>query len=118
MDVSERPRESRREAVLASLAFVAPAEAERRFRELMNSTGGALNEWDQRFLDFIGAHAGERLLAGTLGGGFFFVFSLRDAAGFWMLSARDGARGKGFLTRHDAERILELARLKGLVPPA
>jgi hypothetical protein len=118
MDVSESPRESRREAVLASLALVAPADVERRFRDLMNSTGGALNEWDQRFLDFIGAHAEDRLLAGTLGGGFFFTFSPRDAAGFWILSARDGARGKGFLTRHDAERILELARLKGLVPPA
>jgi hypothetical protein len=116
MDMSERPRESRREAVLASLAFVATADVDRRFRELMNGNGGALNEWDQRFLDFIAARSGERLLSGTLGGGFFFAFSPRDAAGFWILSARDGAKGKGFLTRHDAERILELARIKGLIP--
>ncbi len=115
MDESESARESRRDAVLASLAFVAPEEVERRFRELMNSTGGALNEWDQRFLDFIAAHAGEALLSGTLGGGFFFAFSVRDLAGFWILSRRDGAKGKGFLTGHDAKRILELARLKGLV---
>lgn len=116
MDVSESPRESRREAVLASLAFVAPDDVERRFRELMNSAGGALNEWDQRFLDFIAAHSGERFLAGTLGGGFFFAFSPRDAAGFWILSARDGAKGKGFLTHYDSERIFELARIKGLAP--
>lgn len=116
MAFSEHTRESRREAVLASLAFVAPGEVERRFRELMSAAGGAINEWDQRFLDFIATHADERLLSGTLGGGFFFAFSPRDGAGFWILAARDGAKGKGFLTRHDAERIHELARVKGLLP--
>jgi len=116
METFENTRESRREAVLASLAFVAPGEVERRFRELMSLSGGVFNEWDQRFLDFIAAHADERLLSGTLGGGFFFAFSLRDASGFWILSTRDGAKGKGFLTRHDADRILELARLKALIP--
>ncbi len=115
METPDYTQESRREAMLASLAFVAPDEIGRRFRDLMTISGGAFNEWDQRFLDFIGAHADERLLSGTLGGGFFFAFSLRDASGFWILSTRDGARGKGFLTRHDADRILELARQKALV---
>lgn len=114
-DTIERVRENRREAMLASLALSEAAEVERRFREFMNGAGGAFNEWDQRFLDFIARHAGERLLTGTAGGGFYFAFSAGDSAGFWVLAAPDGGRGKGFLTRHDAERILELARAKGLV---
>lgn len=115
MESSEDLRSSRREAVLASLALSAPAEAERGFREFMSSSGGAFNEWDQRFLDFLARHQDERLLTGSAGGGFYFVFSARDAEGFWVLSARDGGKGKGFLTRHDAGRILDLARAKGLV---
>ncbi len=115
MEAFENTRESRREAMLASLAFVSTDEVERRFRDLMSLSGGVFNEWDQRFLDFIAAHADERLLSGTLGGGFFFAFSLRDASGLWILSTPDGAKGKGFLTRHDADRILELASLKGLM---
>lgn len=114
MESPEDARASRREAALASLALSPSEEAERRFREFMNSGGGAFNEWDQRFLDFLARHRGERLLTGTTGGGFYFVFSLRDAEGFWVLAARDGARGKGFLTLHDAERIFDLARDKGL----
>lgn len=107
-------RASRRDAVLASLRFVAAEDVERRFRRFLETHGGGVNEWDQRFLEFIARHHDERLLAGSAGGGFEFVFSARDAAGFWVLETRDGASGKGFLTGHDAERILELARLKGL----
>lgn len=115
MESPEDARASRREAVLASLAFIHATEAEKRFRRFLEACGGAVNEWDQRFLDFIVAHRDEPLLAGAAGGGFEFVISARGAAGFWVLDARDGARGKGFLNRSDAERILELARLKGLV---
>lgn len=106
---------ARREAVLATLAFVEAAEVERRFRRFLEAHGGGVNEWDQRFLEFIALHRDERLLAGSAGGGFEFAFSVRDSAGFWVLETRDGASGKGFLTCHDAGRILALARAKALV---
>ena len=111
----ERTRENRRAAMLDSLAFVEPAQAEAKFKAFLDAHGGSVTEWDQRFFDFIARHKDARLLAGTAGGGFDFVFSLVDSAGFWVLAARDGGTGKGFLSHHDAERILELARLKGLV---
>jgi hypothetical protein len=114
MEAPEDVRGSRREAVLASLAFVDAKEAETRFRRFLEAHAGGLNEWDQRFLDFLDRHRDDRLLSGTAGGGFDFVFSARDSAGFWVLEAKDGACGKGFLTSADAGRILDLARLKGL----
>ncbi len=114
MDSEIAKRESRREAVLASLALTPPATIERRLRELVGGDGGSFNEWDQRFLEFVASHGDEPLLTGTTGAGFFFAFSTRDAEGFWLLASPDGARGKGFLTSHDAGRILDLARLKGL----
>ena len=114
MQSPEAGRMSRREAVLASLAFVDAPAAEMRFRRFLEACGGSVNEWDQRFLDFIADHRDKPLLSGTAGGGFGFVLSVRSAAGFWVLEATDGARGKGFLNRFDAERILELARSKGL----
>jgi hypothetical protein len=115
MEPSDDARSSRREAVLSSLAFVGAADAEKNFRRFLDAHAVSLNEWDQRFLDFIVRHRDERLLAGDAGGGFDFVFSLRDAEGFWVLEAKDGACGKGFLTSHDAGRVLELARTKGLI---
>ena len=114
MQSPETGRMSRREAVLASLAFVDAAAAETRFRRFLEAGGGSVNEWDQRFLDFIANHRDEPLLSGAAGAGFGFVVSVRSAAGFWVLEARDGARGKGFFNRLDAERILGLAREKGL----
>jgi hypothetical protein len=115
MDAAEGPPPRRREAVLASLRLAAPAELEGRFRRFLDAHGGSVNDWDQRFLDFIARHRAGPLLAGHAGGGFEFVFCPADSSGFWVLDARDGASGKGFLTAHDAERLLSLAREKGLV---
>lgn len=115
-DRSAEPPARRREAVLASLAFAAPPEVESRFRRFLDAHGGSVNDWDQRFLDFIRQHRATPLLVGEAGGGFAFVFCPLDSTGFWVLEARDGTSGKGFLNAHDADRLLALARDKGLVP--
>lgn len=101
--------------MLASLRLAEPEEVARHFRRFLEAHGGTFNDWDQRFLDFIGRHRAEPLLAGDAGGGFAFVFCPVDASGFWILDAPDGACGKGFLNAHDSERLLALARDKGLI---
>lgn len=114
MNEIDQTRENRREAVLGSLRVVSAEEVARRFARFSEAGGGAATEWDQRFVEFIANHREGPLWTGTAGGGFEFVFSPRDETGFWILEARDGGRGKGFLSGHDAERIGELAALKGL----
>lgn len=114
MNEIEQARENRREAVRESLRATSADEVAARLRRFVEASGGATNEWDQRFVEFIAGHRDTPLWTGTAGGGFEFVFSPRDEAGFWLLEARDGGRGKGFLGRPDAGRIFELAALKGL----
>lgn len=110
----EALRAARREAVRASLAATDAAELEARLRRFLETRCGSLNEWDQRFLDFIELHRGERLLAATAGDGFEIVFSPRRGAGYWLFEIRGGGWGKGFLDAQDARRLIDLARLKGL----
>ncbi len=110
----EAVRASRREAVRASLAATDAAEQESRLRRFLETRCGVLNEWDQRFLDFITLHRGERLLAATAGDGLEIVFSPRRGAGYWLLEIRGGGSGKGFLGAQDARRLIDIARNKGL----
>ena len=104
----------RRSAVEDSIGFRDATDVESRLHQVFGHLGGA-GDWEQRFLDFIERHRGERLLSATAGDGIEIVFSPRDAAGYWLWETGGGACGKGLLTVHDAGRLLEVARLKGLV---
>lgn len=118
MNTMEQARENRRTAVLASLHATDSTEVAARFRRFMEASGGATNDWDQRFVEFIEQHRDFPLWAGNAGRGFEFVFSPRDEAGFWTLEAQDGVTGKGFLNHHDAARLFDLAEQIGLRVPA
>lgn len=117
MNTMEQERESRRAAVLGSLHATDAKEVAARFHRFLDHSGGALNDWDLRFVEFIEQHREFPLWAGDAGRGFEFVFSPRDETGFWMLEARDGVTGKGFLDHHDAGRLFALAEQIGLRAP-
>lgn len=115
MDTSELIRESRRQAILDSMAPASPDETLARFRHYLETGTGSLNEWDERFLGFIREHATDTLLAGTAGGDIHFVFSPQARAGFWVV-ARSELRGKGFFSEFDIDRLVALAQEKHLLP--
>lgn len=115
MEAAELLRETRRQAVLESLAIEDPTKALERFRGFLESGVGSLNEWDERFLAFIREHSNDTLLGGTAGEDIHFIFSPTARAGFWLV-ARAKLRGKGFFLASDIERLIALAREKHLVP--
>lgn len=115
MEAAELLRETRRQAVLESLAVEDPAKALERFRGLLESGVGSLNEWDERFLAFIREYGNGLLLGGTAGEDIHFIFSPSARAGFWLVARRE-LRGKGFFLASDIERLVALAQEKGLMP--
>jgi hypothetical protein len=115
MDADELLRETRRQAVLESLAPEDAGKALERYRGLLESGVGSLNEWDERFLTFIREHSDGILLGGTAGEDIHFIFSPPARAGFWVV-ARPELRGKGFFLQSDIERLIALAQEKRLLP--
>lgn len=113
MDSADIIRENRRQAVLDSLAVADPEKAQAEFRQYLESSGGSLNEWDERFLAFIREHSTGTLLGGTAGDGVHFLFSPQARAGFWVIT-RPEMRGKGLFLESDIERLVALAQEKGL----
>lgn len=106
--------ERRREALLETLAVIAPDEVEIKFREFFDAGSGSWNAWDERFLELIDQHRETPLLAGKVGRDFFVVFSPAGRAGFWVFAQPGGGNGKGFLNPRDVEKLVALARQKGL----
>lgn len=105
----------RRESLLETLAVIAPAEVETKFRAFFGAGSGAWCEWEDRFVAFIARHRDGRLLAGKVGEDLYAVFSPEGRAGFWVYAHRGGGSGKGFLSETDLDKLTDLARQKGLV---
>jgi hypothetical protein len=115
MSTADQINEQRRAAVLETLALADPDQAEDRFKEFFGAGSGAWNAWDQRFVDFIDQHRAAPLLRGSAGRDLYFLFSPSAKAGFWVVAQPGGAHGKGFLGAADVEKLIGLARQKGLV---
>lgn len=106
--------ERRREALLETLAVIEPDQVETKFRDFFGAGSGAWCSWDDRFLELIARHRDTPLLAGKVSNDFFVVFSPAGRAGFWVFARRGGGSGKGFLNERDIEKLLGIARQKGL----
>jgi hypothetical protein len=106
--------ERRREALLATLAEIAPDTVEAKFREFFGAGSGAWCEWDERFVELVERHRHTRLLAGKVQDDFFVVFSPEGRAGFWVFAQPGGGNGKGFLGERDIEKLIGIAQQKGL----
>lgn len=107
--------ERRREALLETMAVIAPDTVETKFREFFDAGSGAWSAWDDRFLELIANHRDTPLLAGKVGKDFFVVFSPAGRVGFWVFAQPGGGNGKGFLNERDIEKLIVIAQQKALV---
>lgn len=109
----DRPQERHREAVLTTLARVEAVRAEARLQAFLAAAGGG-GAWEQAFVDYLAERRRATFLSGANGPDLIFFVSPATRDGFWLVEQPGGARGKGWLGGRDVERLLELAREKGL----
>lgn len=115
--ISPNPKsqqEKRREAVLATLARVEAERAEARLAAFLAAAGGS-GPWEQAFMNYVIERRPAMFLTGASGPDLIFFVSPSTRDGFWLVEQPGGARGKGWLGGRDVERLLELAREKGLL---
>lgn len=109
----DRHPERHREAVLTTLARVEAVRAEARLQAFLAAAGG-VGVWEQAFVDYLAERRLGTFLSGANGPDLIFFISPATRDGFWLVEQPGGARGKGWLGGRDVERLLELAREKGL----
>jgi hypothetical protein len=118
MPDTDHLNETRRAAILDTMAVVNPDQVETRFKEFFDAGSGAWNSWDESFVEFIEKNRAAPLLGGGAGRDAYFLFSPSAKAGFWVVAQPGGAHGKGFLGASDVDKLIALAAEKGLLPAA
>lgn len=105
--------ERRRASVLATLAWVEAVRTEKRLQAFLEASGTG-GVWEQSFVDYLAARRHTGFLTGEGGPDLVFFVNPSSGDGFWLVEQRAGARGKGWLSVRDVQRLLALAAEKGL----
>ncbi|MBP6865052.1 MAG: hypothetical protein KBC32_07235 [Candidatus Didemnitutus sp.] len=114
MEQWENSAERRRRAAIKSMRPVTAAEAEHEFQQFSGMLVPTC--WDERFTNFLRAHATAPLLTGEDEEGHRFVFSPESRTGFWTV-VQGSVRGKGMLLPQGIEALMAIAREKDLLRP-
>jgi hypothetical protein len=107
-------REHHRQAALNTMRSADPDRAEELIKDYFGAGASTWTGWDEQFITFIEENRKNRLLYGTIGDGWHFLFCATAEQGFWVC-AREGMKGKGFLRPQSVAALSQLAREKGLL---
>ncbi|MEO5913865.1 MAG: hypothetical protein ABIS50_06505 [Luteolibacter sp.] len=113
MDAYDLDQLHHHDAALQTMVIADPDRAEDALREYFGAGSTAWTGWDEQFITFIEKRRKTGLLYGTIGDGWYFLFSPSSEEGFWVC-LREGMAGKGFLRPESMASLTEVAIEKGL----